>query len=142
MKHKEESSLRNSLCREFLRDLVRRHRDEREFFTTGKTVVQFTRIYLFFLYARTHVSFRPVSREGNKIFREDRARMIRFGKIGREEKFFISRRNGMFFSRLPFFEERQLYTQSLLTDGRRINRNSGRGDKGERQIDSEARGRQ
>lgn len=86
MKHKEESSLRNSLCREFLRDLVRRHRDEREFFTTGKTVVQFTRIYLFFLYARTHVSFRPVSREGNKIFREDRARMIRFGKIDKGGK--------------------------------------------------------
>lgn len=42
----------------------------------------------------------------------------------------------MFFSRLPFFEERQLYIQSLLTDGRRINRNPGRGeDKGERQID-------
>lgn len=51
----------------------------------------------------------------------------------------------MFFSRLPFFEERQLYIQSLLTDGRRINRNPGRGeDKGERQIDcdGEARGRQ
>lgn len=68
MKHKEESSLRNSLCREFLRDLVRRHRDEREFFTTGKTVVQFTRIYLFFFYMRAR-TFR---------FDQFRGREIRF----------------------------------------------------------------
>lgn len=87
-------------------DLV--HRDEREFFTTGKTVVQFTAILsfsFFYFEARTH-SFRPVSREGregNKIFREDRTRMIRFGKTGGEEKFFIfTKKQNVFFLVSPF----------------------------------------
>lgn len=105
MKRKQESSLRNSfsLSRE---DLV--HRDEREFFTTGKTVVQFTAILsfsFFYFEARTH-SFRPVSREGregNKIFREDRTRMIRFGKTGGKKSFPSSRRNRMFFFSSPLF---------------------------------------
>lgn len=101
MKRKQESSLRNSfsLSRE---DLV--HRDEREFFTTGKTVVQFTAILsfsFFYFEARTH-SFRP-GREGNKIFREDRTRMIRFGKTGGKKSFPSSRRNRMFFFSSPLF---------------------------------------
>lgn len=83
-------------------DLV--HRDEREFFTTGKTVVQFTAILsfsFFYFEARTH-SFRP-GREGNKIFREDRTRMIRFGKTGGEEKFFIfTKKQNVFFLVSPF----------------------------------------
>lgn len=83
-------------------DLV--HRDEREFFTTGKTVVQFTAILsfsFFYFEARTH-SFRP-GREGNKIFREDRTRMIRFGKTGGKKSFPSSRRNRMFFFSSPLF---------------------------------------
>lgn len=100
------------------------------------------------------------------ISKHARTRFDQFrGKVGRVIRFFekiergwsdLERQGGRkifhlheetecFFSRLPFFEERQLYTQSLLTDGRRINRNPGEGrDKGERQIDcdSEARGRQ
>ena len=101
MKRKQESSLRNSFSLE-REDLV--HRDEREFFTTGKTVVQFTAILsfsFFYFEARTH-SFRP-GREGNKIFREDRTRMIRFGKTGGEEKFFIfTKKQNVFFLVSPF----------------------------------------
>lgn len=100
MKRKQESSLRNSfsLSRE---DLV--HRDEREFFTTGKTVVQFTAILsfsFFYFEARTH-SFRP-GREGNKIFREDRTRMIRFGKTGGKKFFIFTRKQNVFFLVSPF----------------------------------------
>lgn len=82
-------------------DLV--HRDEREFFTTGKTVVQFTAILsfsFFYFEARTH-SFRP-GREGNKIFREDRTRMIRFGKTGGKKFFIFTRKQNVFFLVSPF----------------------------------------
>ena len=103
MKRKQESSLRNSFSLE-REDLV--HRDEREFFTTGKTVVQFTAILsfsFFYFEARTH-SFRPVSREGregNKIFREDRTRMI--WKDRGEEKFSIfTKKQNVFFLVSPF----------------------------------------
>lgn len=104
MKRKQESSLRNSFSLE-REDLV--HRDEREFFTTGKTVVQFTAILsfsFFYFEARTH-SFRPVSREGregNKIFREDRTRMIRFGKTGGKKFFIFTRKQNVFFLVSPF----------------------------------------
>lgn len=55
-------------------------RRKRIFYNGQNSRPIYANLSFFFLYARTHVSFRPVSREGNKIFREDRARMIRFGE--------------------------------------------------------------
>ena len=63
-------------------------------------------IFLLFLFRSTHalVSTSFAGREeGNKIFREDRTRMIRFGKTGGEEKFFIfTKKQNVFFLVSPF----------------------------------------